>query len=121
MPMIVLNTVETKHAGMGSSALKVGYNIEEMIRIVRAADLLKSDHNLARAIEAIGTTIGFRPGWLSHDAAVPHASTVGRYRFVLDCGLCLCMRKVFADLGRDGLIYMLCDSSPRAGREWFLF
>ena len=31
------------------------------------------------------------------------------------------MRKVFADLGRDGLIYMLCDSSPRAGREWLFF
>ena len=108
-----------KSVGPGSNTLSCGYRMEEMIRVVRMADLLKSDRSLARAVEQIGMMIGFSPGWLAQDACTPSASTVGRYRFKLDCGLCIVMRKVFADLAASGgLIYMLCDASPRAGREW---
>jgi hypothetical protein len=53
--------------------------------------------------------IGFPPNWLADDASVPSAPTIGGYRFKLDCGLCIVMRKVFADLGPNSFIYALSD------------
>ena len=49
---------------------------------------------------------------------VPSASTLHRHRFTLDCGLALMMRRFFDNSAANLLIYMLADSSPRAGLEW---
>ena len=92
--------------------------MEEMITLVRQADLLRTDAALHKSIELIGRTIGFKPGWLESSAFVPSPTTVRTYRFKLDMALTLQMRKHFASLGPDLLICLLADSSPRAGREW---
>ena len=82
--------------------------MEEMITLVRQADLLRTDAALHKSIELIGRTIGFKPGWLESSAFVPSPTTVRTYRFKLDMALTLQMRKHFASLGPDLLIFFAC-------------
>ena len=109
-------SVAVRSSGVGT--LKCGYNIEEMITLIRQADLLKSDAALHKSVELIGRTIGFKPEWLAQSAFVPSAATIGRYRFKLDMALCLSIRHVFASIASTLFIDLLADPSPRAGREW---
>ena len=51
-------------------------------------------------------------------APVPSKSTLSKYRLIMDIGLMLWTRQNWQQF-QGGGVYMLCDSSPVGGRDWF--
>ena len=96
------------------------YSLEYLVMIVRLADLLRSDGQIREAITTAGRLFGFPAHWLSDDTKMPSKSTLSRYRFVLDAAHAMMWREWLHNALKNGglKVFLLCDSSPRAGVEW---
>ena len=100
------------------------FQIESLITMLLLSQALRNDALLATAVEHGGLLLGMPNGWLEDGASkLPSKSTLSRHKFTMDCGYALLVRTWLQKLlesGRRFYIYMLADSSPRAGREWLL-
>ena len=96
------------------------YEMEYLVMIVRLADVLRNDGQIREALDTAGRLFGLPAQWLSDDAQLPAKSTLSKYRFILDAAHALQWREWLRNaLQHGGLkVFLLCDSSPRAGVEW---
>ena len=100
------------------------FKMEALMQSLLLCQVLRNDAFLAQAVEHSGILLGFNEGWMEdHGGKVPSKSTLSTRRFMLDCGYAVLVRNWLQGLlnsGRHFFIYLLADSSPRAGREWLL-
>lgn len=99
------------------------YAMETLISSIRLAGLLRKDGALRSAIRASGILMGLKAGWMDERCPVPSKSTISRHRLTLDAGFALCVQRrlhTLLESGEPFAVYLLADSSPRAGKEWLL-
>ncbi len=101
--------------------VQAGYKLESLILQVRGAGLLRQDKKLREMLSIAAPLCGFQENWIDDDSCVTSKATTSRYRFVLHCAHTLEWRRLFQQWLHDELdfkMFLLADSSPRAGVEW---
>ena len=99
------------------------YAVERLIVAVRVANCLRSDDKVREVLNLAGAYMGLPQEWQGDSIKVPSASTVRRFRFVLEASYTYLIRarlREWIDTGVEFIVVLLYDSSPRAGREWML-
>ena len=105
-----------------------------LLRTLKMALNLKGDGRLRQCLIDAGQLIGMGENWLNapdSDADVLSRQTLSRRKFHCDASYCLVVRDEIKELMQRGqhgpgtppagfTVLLLCDSSPRVGREWFL-
>ena len=117
----------------GSASLTRGhesYRVEALIESILLADLLRNTGELreilARSASFLLGSTQLTSRILDDSFSLPGKTLVSRYRLSLDAAYCKVVRDFWskllleADAGNDFSVYFLCDSSPRAGRDWLL-
>jgi hypothetical protein len=106
------------------------YRVEALIESILLADLLRNTGELrevlARSANMFLGSTSLSSKIMDESFKLPGKSIISRYRLSLDAAYCKVVRDFWskllfeADAGNDFSVYFLCDSSPRAGRDWLL-
>ena len=96
-----------------------------LLQCLKLSGLLKGNRHLDNAVGICGELCGMVPDWAqAGEVHLPSPSTLSRYNFVLDAGYCDVMRQRFELLlspeSEPWVGFLLCDSSPRAGKDVML-
>ena len=130
-PVTVQSTIRRVSAGLrlqGSTQKTVAYRAAFIIQVLLQCDLLKSDGSLKDSLkQALRIVLpkSLQPMFLDlvEQHINPSASSISRWRLLLDASLMLHIRaerrKEWAD-GRRSVRWLMIDSSPQGGRDYEL-
>lgn len=103
-------------------SVTAAFKIEPLIISVKVAGLLRAGSSLQQTVSYIGALLSYSSDWMDQSQSyVASRTNLQRHQFTLDVALAKFVEDRLSQLLDEGVVgALLCESSPRRGREWML-
>lgn len=97
------------------------WKMDALLKSLRLGGFLRGERRFKDVIKLAGEIMGTPHDWMSQDTVLPSRTSLSQYRVVVDSAHCIVNQNRFRVLlNQPWTAWILCDSSPRAGRDTFL-